>query len=235
MVFGLSKVNGTSESGATLGGNMRKILLTAVGAAALTAASAANAGVTFSGSTMGCFEAPAGSGCVVAPTATDNSTLNFTSGTFTQTTNASGFAGIGGTINNFGTITLFPSLYDYSNDAFDLLISFTSPPGTSSGSFTADLLGSLTSDGVGGLQITFLNPTQYLSDGVGGTYELHVNNLAFSGSLPAGQLSFTQDINGYIIAGVPEPATWAMMLLGFAGIGFAMRRQRGKQVLAQVA
>lgn len=25
---------------------------------------------------------------------------------------------------------------------------------------------------------------------------------------------------------VPEPATWAMMMLGFAGIGFAMRRQR---------
>jgi hypothetical protein len=26
--------------------------------------------------------------------------------------------------------------------------------------------------------------------------------------------------------GVPEPATWAMMLLGFGGIGFAMRRRR---------
>ena len=29
-----------------------------------------------------------------------------------------------------------------------------------------------------------------------------------------------------IVASVPEPSTWAMMLLGFAGIGFAMRRQR---------
>ena len=26
--------------------------------------------------------------------------------------------------------------------------------------------------------------------------------------------------------GVPEPGTWAMMLLGFGGIGFAMRRGR---------
>jgi hypothetical protein len=26
--------------------------------------------------------------------------------------------------------------------------------------------------------------------------------------------------------GVPEPATWAMMLVGFAGIGMAMRRRR---------
>lgn len=33
---------------------------------------------------------------------------------------------------------------------------------------------------------------------------------------------------------VPEPATWAMMLLGFGAIGFAMRRQRS-QALLQVA
>jgi hypothetical protein len=35
---------------------------------------------------------------------------------------------------------------------------------------------------------------------------------------------------------VPEPATWAMMLLGFGGIGMAMRRsRRGKPALAQIA
>lgn len=33
---------------------------------------------------------------------------------------------------------------------------------------------------------------------------------------------------------VPEAATWAMMLLGFGGIGIAMRR-RGKPALAQIA
>lgn len=36
------------------------------------------------------------------------------------------------------------------------------------------------------------------------------------------------------IAAVPEPATWGMMLLGFAGIGFAMRRHR-RSALPQVA
>ena len=30
---------------------------------------------------------------------------------------------------------------------------------------------------------------------------------------------------GAVNGGVPEPATWAMMLIGFAGIGYAMRRQ----------
>ena len=33
-------------------------------------------------------------------------------------------------------------------------------------------------------------------------------------------------------AGVPEPATWAMMLLGFAGLGFALRRSRRKVAIA---
>jgi hypothetical protein len=28
----------------------------------------------------------------------------------------------------------------------------------------------------------------------------------------------------------PEPATWAMMLLGFAGIGFALRRRTKRAI-----
>jgi hypothetical protein len=35
------------------------------------------------------------------------------------------------------------------------------------------------------------------------------------------------EIRGFLSA-VPEPATWAMMLLGFAGLGFAFRRSRRK-------
>lgn len=35
-------------------------------------------------------------------------------------------------------------------------------------------------------------------------------------------------------AAVPEPATWAMMLVGFAGVGAAMRRRR-RPALAQIA
>ena len=35
--------------------------------------------------------------------------------------------------------------------------------------------------------------------------------------------------------GVPEPATWAMMLLGFAGIGTALRGRAQQKVLMQVA
>lgn len=31
---------------------------------------------------------------------------------------------------------------------------------------------------------------------------------------------------------VPEPATWALLILGFGGIGFALRRQRSRETLA---
>jgi len=37
------------------------------------------------------------------------------------------------------------------------------------------------------------------------------------------------------VAAVPEPSTWALMLLGFGGMGVAMRRQRRASALPQVA
>jgi hypothetical protein len=38
----------------------------------------------------------------------------------------------------------------------------------------------------------------------------------------------TGNIGGGVVAGVPEPATWGMMLLGFVGLGFAFRQSRRK-------
>jgi hypothetical protein len=37
--------------------------------------------------------------------------------------------------------------------------------------------------------------------------------------------------SGSLTSAVPEPATWAMMILGFAGIGFMAYRRKSKQVL----
>jgi hypothetical protein len=39
------------------------------------------------------------------------------------------------------------------------------------------------------------------------------------------------EIRGFLAA-VPEPATWAMMLLGFVGLGFAFRHSRRKVMMA---
>jgi hypothetical protein len=44
------------------------------------------------------------------------------------------------------------------------------------------------------------------------------------------------EIGGHVDAtGVPEPATWMLMLLGFGAIGFGARRSRRKAALAQLA
>ena len=58
-----------------------------------------------------------------------------------------------------------------------------------------------------------------------GTYTLTINGNNSS----TGSLGGTVTINA-----VPEPGTWAMMLLGFGAAGFAMRRRRAP-VLAQMA
>jgi len=36
------------------------------------------------------------------------------------------------------------------------------------------------------------------------------------------------------VAAVPEPSTWAMMILGFAGVGFVAYRRNGKRALVTV-
>ena len=50
------------------------------------------------------------------------------------------------------------------------------------------------------------------------------NLLSISG-MSGGNASFTGNLAFAQVAAIPEPATWIMMLLGFAGIGFTMRRK----------
>jgi hypothetical protein len=57
-----------------------------------------------------------------------------------------------------------------------------------------------------------------------------ITNLFYHIDSPPGSVSLIKqvriDLAGQFNSGVPEPGTWAMMLLGFGGIGFAMRRGR---------
>lgn len=58
-------------------------------------------------------------------------------------------------------------------------------------------------------------------------------NLAFfiiDGFLPDNLGGVSLDINP-VVAVVPEPSTWAMMILGFAGIGFMAYRRKWKPAL----
>lgn len=62
----------------------------------------------------------------------------------------------------------------------------------------------------------------------------NVDTLTVSG-LSRGQGSYGGNLTFTPNGAVPEPATWAMMLLGFAGIGFQFRRSRSKATLSQFA
>ncbi|HWY61451.1 MAG TPA: PEPxxWA-CTERM sorting domain-containing protein [Rhizomicrobium sp.] len=61
-------------------------------------------------------------------------------------------------------------------------------------------------------------PSTYIAALAAGT--VHITGANFQYSTTAG---FT--------SGVPEPATWAMMLIGFGAVGFAMRGSRRKQLV----
>jgi len=85
-------------------------------------------------------------------------------------------------------------------------------------------------------------PTLFLSSPRGSGGEAHFTSFPFgdpsngvpgNGSYPIGSgfLSFPDgsvELGSATISGVPEPSTWAMMLLGFAGLGYAGLRQTRK-------
>lgn len=97
--------------------------------------------------------------------------------------------------------------------------------------------------GGGGLLTTLIDTTPGLfsfSGLLGGTYQLVISGHVTHGGgwddlLPvpvgyAGALTFSTAI----APAVPEPSTWAMMILGFAGVGFIAHR-RGSKMAASAA
>lgn len=87
----------------------------------------------------------------------------------------------------------------------------------------------------------------------GGSYQLNIQGGSLSVyEIVGGQPTFNSLVNGYINIGdtaltgrtafvpvsqnaaVPEPATWALMLIGFGGIGVAMRRRVTGTTISQI-
>jgi hypothetical protein len=97
-----------------------------------------------------------------------------------------------------------------------------------------------TSGCITGYSATSASQLNFVVTGVGGP--LTVSNLTGTSStygnvLFAADVANTQGTTGNIGAlggggGIPEPATWAMMLAGFGGIGAMMRRRRSTSALA---
>jgi hypothetical protein len=95
-----------------------------------------------------------------------------------------------------------------------------------------------TLDETSALQLTFKNPLAdggvdpIVSGNLGPSFECTGSFLcAFNGQGPNGQFGpgpfgDVRFVEGGIATAVPEPATWAMMLLGFAGVGFMAYRRK---------
>ncbi len=197
---------------------MKKGLIAGVAmATAMFFAAPAAAQVTFTGSTAGCF----GAGCDPTTGTSTLGTLTFTSSTFNQTTDMTGFLSLGGNPDGLGTFSLGTSPRNFTGDVFSLLVNFTAPSATDpSGSvFSALLTGAVTNSGGGSVFFNF-DDTARLFTSSAGPFSLLINDIGVSAG------SSGAIISGQLQAAVPEPGTWAMMLLGFGAIGYSMRRRR---------
>lgn len=227
-----------------------KILWGAFAASAAIVGTPASASVTFTGYATGCFTTTSCSPSTTAQTGLvvqDGSTLlsyntsTQDAGTALQhssftTTTVDGLAGF--SYNDLGYFSLGPNAVltndVFTGQIFDLLITFVAPPGTQSADLMADLTGHVVSTQGGQVTIHFDNDTQANAlqlNYPGGTFGVWLNDVTLS---PNGAGNTTVGVLTGGIQALPEPATWAMMLIGFAGVGAAMRRSR-KPALAQLA
>jgi hypothetical protein len=84
--------------------------------------------------------------------------------------------------------------------------------------------------------ITIANPTGSEPFGIQADANTYITRVDIS-TTDGSYLTFKQlKLGGFSPGAVPEPATWAMMLLGFGGIGMTMRRRRRSgATLTQIA
>lgn len=188
---------------------MRKLILGLASAAALTFGSVANAAITVDGGTTVDVTGPTGDDLTFSLGYSDSDTNSPFTEALVFTNTLAGLYGL--------TLTTTASSAGASNDVD--LTSALLTGGTIVGSI--DLL----ADGLI-FNNDILESYGLFNLGLGaGTYTLTIQGTRGSTGSFGGNVAFNA---------VPEPATWAMMLLGFGAVGFAMRRRR-TPVLAQVA
>lgn len=182
---------------------MRKLLLGLIGATALTVASAANAAVTINSTSF-------------TAQATTDGDLTFSTGYVD--------AGASSPFSEWITWTeTWDGIY-----SFDLQSIGVAGNSATDVDFTSVVL-----TGTGIVGSIIINPAADSTDLFehyaltnlaldAGQYTLTVSGMRGTTSTFTGNISF---------AAIPEPGTWAMMLLGFGAVGFAMRRRRTPALL----
>ena len=188
---------------------MRKAVIALLGAAALGMGTGANAAVTVGGGTSVDVTGPTGTDINFSLGYSDSGTSNPFTETLVWTNTLAGSYGI--------TLSTTASSAGASNDV-DIMSALLTGTGIVSPISLSTLFNNdvIESYALAGLNLG------------AGTYTLTVTGSRGTTGAFGGNVSFNQT------PGVPEPATWAMMLLGFGAVGFAMRR-RQRPALAQLA
>ncbi len=180
---------------------------------------------TFTGFTDGCFTL----NCVPISSAAAQSVtlagLTYTNSTFNVGA-AGGFLAIGNVaatpnVNNMGSFTLTGAPFTYTGNHFDLLVSFSAPPGTTPGSVLIKdtLTGIVSSTDNGGVLVDFDNTHKFFTYS-GGTFEFWVNDVSVTS---VGSVAATGQV---LVSAVPEPETYALFLAGLGAVGFIARRRK---------
>jgi hypothetical protein len=133
-----------------------------------------------------------------------------------------------------------PGPYDGVEDTYFGVIN-NSGSQISSFNLSAPGIGGFDGDGIGLYAAIGSNATDTSSGKYGGPNAFFTNNLInsltvnFINAIPGNggtdvfSLEEKVSLNNIVVTpGVPEPSTWAMMLLGFAGLGFAALRRNKK-------
>ncbi|MES2326554.1 MAG: PEPxxWA-CTERM sorting domain-containing protein [Pseudomonadota bacterium] len=185
-----------------------------------------------SSSLLGAISAPA-----LATVSVYTSASAFTNATTGTTTYAFPFAGAGGGTSIGTAYTLGPATFSSTN-----LFSYDDAYGTPYLGSTGAIAVDTTTSAIGLYFGSFWSgafTVTYTANGDTGTF--YVPDTAFFGftsssgpltltfSQPAGtELDITQFITGSSAAPVPEPDTWALMIVGFGAIGVWRRKRKVK-------
>ncbi len=134
-----------------------------------------------------------------------------------------------------GALTLTTAATGTGDQPFDYTINFMNPfiYNPADGSLIFDFLipTTATVSGAGFGFLTF-DTANTLDDGVFSVLDINNGNATTGTLSTAGAIT---RITSTQVAAVPEPATWAMMLIGFGAMGISMRRRRRVNTLLQSA
>src|SRR5438552_2179418 len=183
-------MKGTRIGSAILAGGRSIITACGVAATLMTVTAAAASGqITFTGFVTYKFD-----GQSFGATRTIGG-LSITQDGFSVTTNTFGYAGIGGTGNSLGRMSLAASPFIYDGHTFEMQLAFTAPT-TGNQTFFANVFGSVT-DFNGGAHIRFspavISGIPFSDGATSGTFDLSVNDVSifpsYTGVLLTGDIT----------------------------------------------